>query len=604
MIYNTSLPEMSNGRLINELHKAIRYRDINLVRYILKKCKCNNVNILSTSLYLAVSISDIEMVKLLLEHGADILKCKNPPLHKAASLDNTEIAKLLIDSGADIEQIHSGNSPLYISVYRNNKSLTRYLLKKGVNCNRFFLNYYDVLYDKISDDMYKIFIDFNIDLNIQTRNFETPLHYAIKYKNIDLIRILLDNSIKIDKSLFLHKQYLIKALKNNCSYDIIALLIKHGVSINEQDDLGKTPLHHSVINRRKDVIKILLNMGADINVIDDCIGSPLHYAVSRNDIDTTKILLERGANVNIVNDHIDTVLNTAVASKNKTIVNLLLKYGADTKLAGLDKYVIHIAIEMKDINILNAVLLYGCDVNVYHPKGFTPLYMAVNYIKIEFVKLLLEHGAYVNAKTKLSGNTPLHKAMFSNSIDNIKLLLSYGADYNSLNNHGNTPLTCVNFLDDKIAIMIISKMILERFKNPKIAGLEGFVVNMEYINSNKRLLSMKESCEKELDTITHIKLNSTYSLNVFLDNNINVMTKFVNNPRVNKIPVRIRIYRKLIQKNKLLALHRYQLIVKAVEESNKLGIIGKLPVDIKHIIMELLSDEDLHSVITSCYSAV
>uniref|UniRef100_A0AAT9UQM9 Ankyrin repeat containing protein n=1 Tax=Apapanepox virus TaxID=3049969 RepID=A0AAT9UQM9_9POXV len=604
MIYNTSLPEMSNGKLRNELHKAIRYKDINLVRYILKKCKCNNVSILSTSLYLAVSISDIEMVKLLLEHGADILKCKNPPLHKAASLDNTEIAKLLIDSGADIEQIHSGNSPLYISVYRNNKSLTRYLLKKGVNCNRFFLNYYDVLYDKISDDMYKIFVDFNVDLNIQTRNSETPLHYAIKHKKIDLIKILLDNSIKIEKSSFSHKQYLIKALNTNCSNDIITLLIKHGVSINEQDDLGKTPLHHSVINRRKDVIKILLNMGADINVIDDCIGSPLHYAVSRNDIDTTKILLERGANVNIVNDHIDTVLNTAVASKNKTIVNLLLKYGADTKLAGLDKYVIHIAIEMKDINILNAVLLYGCDVNVYHPKGFTPLYMAVNYIKIEFVKLLLEHGAYVNAKTKLSGNTPLHKAMFSNSIDNIKLLLSYGADYNSLNNHGNTPLTCVNFLDDKIAIMIISKMILERFKNPEIAGLEGFVVNMEYINSNKRLLSMKESCEKELDTITHIKLNSTYSLNVFLDNNINVMTKFVNNPRVNKIPVRIRIYRKLIQKNKLLALHRYQLIVKAVEESNNLGIIGKLPVDIKHIIMELLSDEDLHSVITSCYSAV
>ncbi|QGM48669.1 ankyrin repeat protein [Magpiepox virus] len=604
MIYNTSLPEMSNGRLINELHKAIRYRDINLVRYILKKCKYNNVNILSTSLYLAVSISDIEMVKLLLEHGADILKCKNPPLHKAASLDNTEIAKLLIDSGADIEQIHSGNSPLYISVYRNNKSLTRYLLKKGVNCNRFFLNYYDVLYDKISDDMYKIFIDFNIDLNIQTRNFETPLHYAIKYKNIDLIRILLDNSIKIDKSLFLHKQYLIKALKNNCSYDIIALLINHGVPINEQDDLGKTPLHHSVINRRKDVTTLLLNLGADINVIDDCMGSPLHYAVSRNDIETTKTLLERGSNVNVVNNHIDTVLNIAVASKNKTIVNLLLKYGADTKLVGLDKHVIHIAIEMKDINILNAILLYGCYVNVYNHKGFTPLYMAVSSMKTEFVKLLLDHGAYVNAKAKLSGNTPLHKAMLSNSFNNIKLLLSYNADYNSLNNHGNTPLTCVSFLDDKIAIMIISKMMLEISKNPEIANSEGFIVNMEHINSNKRLLSIKESCEKELDVITHIKLNSIYSFNIFLDNNIDLMVKFVTNPRVNKIPACIRIYRKLIRKNKSLAFHRHQLIVKAVKESKNLGIIGRLPIDIKHIIMELLSNNDLHSVITSCCNPV
>ncbi|QRI42759.1 ankyrin repeat protein [Cheloniid poxvirus 1] len=605
MTYNNILlQEMSNRKLRNELHKAIRYRDINLVRYILKKCKCTNASILSSSLYLAVSVSEIDIVRLLIEHGADVVKCKNPPLHKAISSDNTDMAKLLIDCGADIEQIHCGNSPLYISVYRNNKALTRYLLKKGVNYNRFFLNYYDVLYDRISDDMYKVFLDFNVDLNIQTRNFETPLHYAIKNNKIDLVRILLDNSAVIGKNWFLHKQYLIKALEYNCDYDIIMLLVKYGVPINEQDDLGKTPLHYSVSNGRKDITDVLLNTGADINIIDDCMGSPLHYAVSRNDIITTKTLLDRGANVNIANNHIDTVLNIAVTSKNKTIINLLLKHGADTKLAGLDRSTIHTALETKDINILNSILSHGGNIDVYNSKGFTPLYLAISSMKIEFSKTLLEHGANPNIKSRPSGNTPLHKAMISNSLDDIKLLLSYNADYNLINNHDNTPLTCVNFLDDKIAVMIISKMILDRSENPEIINKLGFVMNMEYINGNKRLVSIKESCEKEINIIKYIKLNSKHSLYIFFDKNINTMVKFINNPNVKKISMRIRIYRKLIQKNKLLAINRYELISKAVEESRNIGILGKLPIDIKYIIMGMLNDKDLHSIIKSCCNSV
>jgi ankyrin repeat protein len=43
---------------------------------------------------------------------------------------------------------------------------------------------------------------------------------------------------------------------------------------------------------------------------------------------------------------------------------------------------------------------------------FTPLHLAANKGHIEVVKLLIEHGAYVNAKNN-NGWAPLHEAAYN-----------------------------------------------------------------------------------------------------------------------------------------------------------------------------------------------
>jgi ankyrin repeat protein len=71
-------------------------------------------------------------------------------------------------------------------------------------------------------------------------------------------------------------------------------------------------------------------------------------------------------------------------------------------------------------------------------KGNTPLHLAVIRNSPDMASLLLEYGAHVNEKNR-SGNTSLHLAKGKDA-EIAKLLLEKGADINSTNSNGRTPL--------------------------------------------------------------------------------------------------------------------------------------------------------------------
>ena len=61
---------------------------------------------------------------------------------------------------------------------------------------------------------------------------------------------------------------------------------------------------------------------------------------------------------------------------------------------------------------------------------WTPLHYAADNNSVDAVKVLLAHGADVNALTNTK-QTQLHYAAFSNSVDAAKVLLTHGADVNA-----------------------------------------------------------------------------------------------------------------------------------------------------------------------------
>jgi ankyrin repeat protein len=81
----------------------------------------------------------------------------------------------------------------------------------------------------------------------------------------------------------------------------------------------------------------------------------------------------------------------------------------------------------------------GADINFQNKYNRTPLFMAVFYGHVEYVRMLLKRGAKTNTHDTTFGNTPLHWAVRKGNIQVVRLLLEHGADVNLRDNRGKTP---------------------------------------------------------------------------------------------------------------------------------------------------------------------
>lgn len=80
-------------------------------------------------------------------------------------------------------------------------------------------------------------------------------------------------------------------------------------------------------------------------------------------------------------------------------------------------------------------------VNEPNPEGFTPLGLAAFFGQVDAVKVLLDHGAAVDAADRSRfGNTALDAAVAANHADVVRVLLAAGANANVRDSARYTPL--------------------------------------------------------------------------------------------------------------------------------------------------------------------
>jgi peptidoglycan/LPS O-acetylase OafA/YrhL len=144
--------------------------------------------------------------------------------------------------------------------------------------------------------------------------------------------------------------------------DTVKALIKAGVSVNDKDAHGSTPLIEASWAGRKDIVKLLLNENVDVNLFTSGSISALLAAVFRKHEAIALMLLERGANPNAVDAKGTSPLMEAAWQGN--------------------------------INLIRALIANGANVNYTRPfDGYTALAIAKVADKDQAVNVLIDSGA-------------------------------------------------------------------------------------------------------------------------------------------------------------------------------------------------------------------
>ncbi|MEQ1905363.1 MAG: ankyrin repeat domain-containing protein [Pirellulaceae bacterium] len=177
-------------------------------------------------------------------------------------------------------------------------------------------------------------------------------------------------------------------------------------------------------------VKRILQLGLSPDQIDLIGRTPLFYACYHGRFDVAKILLEFGANPNHRDIDNFSLLFLLILIKHDHAENgflFLADHGADIFEKLNDNSFLHLSARSNFLRVMTYLLEKGVDPNICPDASlYSPLHVAARHGNLEACKLLVEYGADVNSRN-IEGFTPLDNAKIYNRDSVIDYLNRIGA---------------------------------------------------------------------------------------------------------------------------------------------------------------------------------
>ncbi len=423
----------SSENLNSQLLDACREADYSKAKYLIEnKADINytDENDMSALLFSMTSKSkeqqcyfpeQINMILWLIEQGANVNAmnaARMTPLLYACRMQCIQIIKVLLEKNVLISSDNKGHNPIHTIINT------------------------DASDDK--ESILNLLLEYEVNINAENKNGDTPLMLAINKKNSALVLFLLTK----------------------------------GANPYQDNKRGDTPLDEGLSSRNEQIAnyfndpKLVLPEENYKNLTEkDKLFKQLVRACNKAAFVEIKKLIDKGAEIN----------RKDITDDDHTPLHLVLIPQAYLNRSNLSKKQLEIAIWLIE---------NGGDINAKNYYGSTPLHLALSNEATEVVKKLLENGAEITSNKH--GDTPLHsgvKATFSADIESWSYLLSKNLDLiNQQNNSGRSPLIeAVSFHNESAVKFLIEKGADLLLKDNKDESAKDYPIEF---TRNKKILKL------------------------------------------------------------------------------------------------------------------
>ncbi|GAB4273559.1 MAG: ankyrin repeat domain-containing protein [Candidatus Rifleibacteriota bacterium] len=307
-------------------------------------------------LFKAIESGNLARVKQMIQTDKSLLhekqrKSGNLPLHCAVKVGNLDMIKLLLDLGADPNKNDkssiSGCSPIYYAITGNREDIAQLLLERGAR----IYEQNDAGNLLVLATKYRCFAlaqkllktgNFKINQKAQQGGL-SALHYAVQAGNLDFVKLLVENGANVNLFGDNNRTPLHIAAEENFT-DIAKFLVEKGANVNAYElepvdrlssSAGKYErkfangaLHYATQNGNLELVKLLVENGANANAFSCGENTPLHYAAYNGHDEIIRYLVSKGANINARGKiGKETPLKRAMKKKRKSTIALIKSLG-------------------------------------------------------------------------------------------------------------------------------------------------------------------------------------------------------------------------------------------------------------------------------------
>jgi ankyrin repeat protein len=442
----------------DDLIRAVKAGDVNAVETMIKHGADVNAPEANgtTPLHWAVYQRDAALVKRLIAAGAKVSVANqfgSTPMQEAAVTGDAEIIKMLLAAGADVESANADGQTALMVVARTGKvAAAKALLIAGakVNATESFGGQTALMWAAAESQpaMIRLLLEYGAKANARgtVREWQaritaeprpkdrhiggfTPLLYVAREGDVECAKALIEGGADINMYTRDRETPLVLALENQ-HFDLAKYLISAGADIDQWDLYGRSPLYTAV-----DLSTLPTGGRPDTPSTDQTTA-----------MEVIQMLLDKGANPNLQ------------LKLRPPYRNVVFDRGGDQVLSTGATPLLRASKAGDNLAAMKLLLEHGALVDLPTADGVTPLMIAAGMghgsnptrgryqtddDAVEALKILIKAGADINRRAE-NGQTAVHAAALKGWNDTIRFLAENGAELEAKDHNGKTPLDFAN----------------------------------------------------------------------------------------------------------------------------------------------------------------